>query len=261
MMFGETSKNCALCRRGSGFSLIEVLVALAIITLLAAITLPLIGISRRSSREQLCTAHCRDAGFAAALYAQDAKGCFPQTRIADSQAAAAPAGSAEWNRYTVQPWALAEGIGRAQDKPLDSPAWYCPLNQLRAADPATNWDYVASSTMYLAPDYLDPGLAPADWSTRLGARVQPLDRVAFPSAKVVVFELNVWHAFNEPFVPGRDVSRLEYQNSTGRASVFHADGHADRLAVRDAAPGVDRHPIWPGYAWDMTARGVLGRDR
>lgn len=260
-MFGETSKTCAIDRRPPAFSLIELLIVIAIITLLVAIALPVIGMSRRLSREQLCTSRCRDAGMAVLLYAQDAKGCFPQTRIADSDAAAAPPGSAEWNRYTLQPWAMAEGIGRTQDRPLDALAWYCPLNQLRPNDPATNWDYVASSTMYLSPDYLDPDLPTAAWSTRLGARVQPVDRVAFPASKVVVFELNVWHAFNEAFVAGRDVSRLEYQNSPGKASVFFADGHADRLAAGEAAPGVDRHPIWPGYAWDMTARGVLGRDR
>ena len=77
---------------------------------------------------------------------------------------------------------------------------------------------------------------------------------------MIVHELYVWHAFEDPFIPGRDGSRLEYQSSRGRASVFFADGHAGRLGVAESPRGVDRHPVWPGYAWDMTAMGVLGRD-
>lgn len=255
----KPSKICAPRRRG--FTLIEALVSLGLVALVIALAVPALAASRRHARTTLCITRCRDTGVQAVLSAGDAKGCFPMARISDQAANAAGPGSVEWARYTVQPWALAEALAHAQGSAADAPGWFCPFNQVRPTDPSANWDYIASATMYLAPAYLDPALPAAEWSGRLGAAAQRLDRVAFPDAKVVVHELYVWHAFDDPFIPGRDVSGLEYQNTKGRASVFYADGHAGPLARAEASVGVDRHPVWPGFAWDMTPRGVLGRDR
>ncbi|MFT3685266.1 MAG: type II secretion system protein [Phycisphaerales bacterium] len=71
-----TRKRCSLggARGGSGFTLIEVLVAVAIIGLLVTILLPALNAARKTARATVCRSNLKQFGFSAGAYAIDFKG-------------------------------------------------------------------------------------------------------------------------------------------------------------------------------------------
>jgi len=64
-------------RTGGGFTLIEVLVVVAIIALLAAILLPSLKNAREQSRSMVCQSNMRQLYFGHVYYGSDNKGVFP----------------------------------------------------------------------------------------------------------------------------------------------------------------------------------------
>ena len=64
-------------RGGGGFTLIEVLVVIAIISLLASILFPVFAKARESGRRSACLSNQRQVGMAILLYAQDNEELFP----------------------------------------------------------------------------------------------------------------------------------------------------------------------------------------
>jgi prepilin-type N-terminal cleavage/methylation domain-containing protein/prepilin-type processing-associated H-X9-DG protein len=61
----------------TGFSLVEMLVVVAIIGLLAGLSVPAIGRAKAFSQQTTCTANLRTLHQATMLYAADFDGCFP----------------------------------------------------------------------------------------------------------------------------------------------------------------------------------------
>ncbi len=61
----------------TGFTLIEILVVIAIIGLLAALIFPVFNSARNSSRRTACASNLHQIGLAVQMYAQDARNQFP----------------------------------------------------------------------------------------------------------------------------------------------------------------------------------------
>ncbi len=64
------AENQALARR-SAFTLIELLIVIAIIAVLISILLPALGSARESGRQVMCQSNLRQIGIAMTLYAND----------------------------------------------------------------------------------------------------------------------------------------------------------------------------------------------
>ncbi len=64
--------------RKRGFTLVELLVVVAIIALLVSILLPAIGKAREQAKAVVCSSNLRQIGLSCAMYANDSKkNCFP----------------------------------------------------------------------------------------------------------------------------------------------------------------------------------------
>ena len=107
-----------------GFTLVELLVVVAIVALLAAILFPVFASARGKARQAACLSNLRQIGIAMALYAQDNDDQFPY--------AADPS-----DQHTVPNiWSLSPHYAQVQALPplqdvlapyLHAPAvWHCP---------------------------------------------------------------------------------------------------------------------------------------
>ncbi|HON68976.1 MAG TPA: type II secretion system protein, partial [Phycisphaerae bacterium] len=73
------TNNSRFVRAGAGFTLIEVLVVVAIIALLVAILLPSLQKARWQAKVIACQGHLHDLGNAFQMYANTYAGYFPRT--------------------------------------------------------------------------------------------------------------------------------------------------------------------------------------
>lgn len=64
-------------RKRPGFTLVELLVVVAILSLLAALLLPVFAQARSRARESVCLSNLRQIGLAIAMYAEDYEGLYP----------------------------------------------------------------------------------------------------------------------------------------------------------------------------------------
>ncbi|HEX8236383.1 MAG TPA: DUF1559 domain-containing protein [Abditibacteriaceae bacterium] len=86
-------------RRARAFTLIEVIVVLAIISLLAALLFPAFLTARGKARQVMCASNLRQIGLGIAMYAQDYDGLFPHA--VDPSDRAAPGGWAVFPEFAV----------------------------------------------------------------------------------------------------------------------------------------------------------------
>src|SRR5256885_5437199 len=65
------------------FTLIELLIVIAIIAILAAILFPVFAQAREKARQATCQSNLKQIGSAFAMYVQDYDECFPNTGVPD----------------------------------------------------------------------------------------------------------------------------------------------------------------------------------
>ncbi|MGQ9731654.1 MAG: type II secretion system protein, partial [Candidatus Zipacnadales bacterium] len=75
-------------RRNQGFTLIELMIVIAIIAILAAILFPVFNSARRKSLQASCVSNLRQLTTAMKMYAQDSDDRFPYALYADPQRSA-----------------------------------------------------------------------------------------------------------------------------------------------------------------------------
>lgn len=102
---------------GRGFSLIELLVAVAVIALLISIVLPALAAARASARRTMCLSNQRQLGLALQLYVNDQREWTPrEAGRSEVPIAVAPPYNPQWP-YVLRPY--IDPAATAQGWPLD----------------------------------------------------------------------------------------------------------------------------------------------
>jgi prepilin-type N-terminal cleavage/methylation domain-containing protein/prepilin-type processing-associated H-X9-DG protein len=216
----------------AGFTLIEILVVIAIIGVLAALLFPVAMRARELSRRTTCLSNLRQIGLAFQMYLADWEGCFPNNGDPYLWM------GRKW-RWLMDPY-LGETLSRDPQHPDD------PLRSARTAeilhcpsDDTAERKYDRTSYGYSAACYHTPAQVAAMttedlWEyDRFPCVTQREDRVSYPSRKVLIAE---WLTNHEARVS------VGWWDWRGARTYLFVDGHAQYLRARQLHPAVTGLP-------------------
>ena len=243
----------------------ELVVVIAVVVLLVAITIPGLTSARRSATAAQCLANIRSIGQVLTVYAADQQDRFPHY--------AKPAvGDVYWvSEFTPLRFLDATLWYTVPLKPwLDDrkahPSAFCPMDPIHhetAGDPAAWARYEAAPAGYpLATGvYTVPRLwAPPGGDAHDPAfyKVQQWASVAMPSRKGILYERYPWHdGFRVP--PGSPRDPAPYRLGK-RHSILFGDLSARELRMLDLPPGLQLAGFTSDTPVATTVNGVLGSD-
>ena len=227
-----------------GFTLVELVVVIGIMSILTAMALPVFVSARETSRRATCLSNLRNISLAFAMYVDDWDGCFPNTGDPYLWM------GRHW-RWPLKPYlgAVLERATSDPQNPLLSAQ--TPSFLLCPSDPFATDKWDATSYGYSAACYHTPGqvarMTTEDlWKEdRFPCVTQRESVVAFPSQKILVAE---WLTSHE-----RD--KFTWWEWGGARNYLFVDGHAaylrtDRLcAAGNGLPDPN-----------LTVGGLAGRD-
>lgn len=235
------------CVRKGGFSLIEIIVVVAIIAILASIVLPVYATIRNRAKMALCQSNLRQIGMAFQAYLDDWDGCYPNT------------GNPFLWMGRFWRWPLKTYVGLPANPipgdPLHSSnksrsVLLCP-SDVKAEESYDSTSYAYSMAFYVAPVNIDNIRTFGETVTAPGppCTTQRVENVVHPSKKVLVTE---WLSNHEsPHVGWNDPSTAW----EGARNYLFADGHVSYLKTRQICPANDNLPDI-----NLTKGGILGKD-
>jgi hypothetical protein len=268
----------------SGYTIVELLVTLGVVSLLIAIILPTLSSSQRSGGRIACFTQLRDAGIGLATYSNDFRDAWPSPMEYDPDAGVWGARFRgrvypQSHQETPRDYLVVEGmwhiplLGRIYEDSTFVEALVCPSDTV-ASPPSPGGPPLRevippkSRSMSLAV-YLDPAVLRDDGplTNVLHMRSTFVHEMRFPSRKATLHETRPWHT-PEGYVAGIP------QDGLRSHSVLAGDGSVGLRSKADAEPGVLLTNLNDG-TWDpgitelerrilsifrTTRDGVRGRD-
>ncbi len=240
----------------TAFSLIELLVVVAIMGVLASVLLPSLSRARDRTREVTCATNLRTWGHAFHLYANDYNGTLPHT---DDRARNRPADVHDPNHpeheccyIDVLPPLLGRRAWRDFDegeKPTDD-IWQCPMAR-PLDDTAYSPQYQPSRTGYHS--YAMNSYLEHDFPFGLPEGMEPypsflkLERCRWPSVTLLMFE--------QTLDPKRGYGQQGGHTMAGRFTAEDARALAERHPRGRQGLGgnvimIDGHHEWRNDLWD-----------
>ena len=213
LLLSQTSHLESLMSRRPGFTLMELLMVISVITILAVVLLPVCAQVRASTQTATCLSNQRQLGEAVSLYTQDYDECFPQTHP------------------TATPWTFPE----------DEITLVTPWRTLMEP-------YVRSPRLFRCPsDWGAPNWHPTTYApngyTVYGASLAAVEQ---PSNTIYSAELQPG-ALLDDFSPwdGAEslMDTLAVSRHSGGAIYLFVDGHAKRLSYEQTWLPVNRYVL------------------
>ena len=115
----------SLQRRRQAFTLVELLVVVAIVAILVGLLLPLLGRARENARRVKCAANLRQLITAIQMYAHDHRGYFPGSGIARGLFYRSPH-EADWIYWQADRNLAESPVARYLGSPVDPNVYRCP---------------------------------------------------------------------------------------------------------------------------------------
>ncbi len=258
-----------------GFTLVELLVVLAILGVLAGLLLPALTGAREGARRISCVNNLRQIGMAFHAFTAEHDGAYPYPAaaypVADDPVGYHPAKDKDDPGQNTNLWLW---MGRGWRTPLaqyipgdtENPGvFFCPSDmRQKSVSKYERTSYAYSMAFYHSPDQID-GLAgkpdilkylyvgdgdgdrEPDYEYVMPTKRQTTVAVRYPSKKVLVGEWYSNHAAWEND-PG-------WWGWGGRRNYLFADGHVENVPSDEILPAHDGNPN-PC----LTVHGIAGRD-
>ena len=217
--------------RNRGLTLVELLVAVAVVGVLLAIALPALSSARKAARLSKCIANARELALLTQAYAADfrdqipcAATTFPQSDDPYEVGYYNPLGMAALRRYADLQTPSISAI--CPDDFTTDPRMVGTDKEHR---PASFRSYAYSKSLFVQPRALDP--RDPQWR---GPYLRPVSfsRIAFPSRKCLIREQSPFHESwlfsTYPVIPVRHA----------RYTVAAADGSVEERRTQECVPGV-----------------------
>lgn len=245
---------CPFTQRYRGFTLLEVLVSIAIIALLLALSLPVLLNVRSGTVQTACQVNIRSAGLLSAVYAADAKDYFPfggYSRRDVSVGDRAPLVLGGDAGLSIGRWALMfpdqwSGLQWAQSLQCPRQPVFDPAAVFPAPGSIDLPHYWMSGAIWLDAASLTPT------SPGLRLRANRFGDVAYPANKVLLYEVFSYCAIPKSTLAA-EIQALG-QSMLCDVSVLTVDMSVRRTRQADGLPA---HVTAP---FNHTLNGVLGRD-
>lgn len=266
MMHGRNDRRC-------GFSLIELLVVVAVIALLLAILLPSLASARAQARQAVCGSNLRQLGVALHMYAGEFRGRAMPLAYTDPEIIGAQAPVYWWgtndstgvNHAAGFVWQYLQSELRADS------VYECPDQPWGSYTPQGATQRDVTSTYGYNGYYLCPPHTPG-WSYQIGHRPwQSIDRLRDPARLFVFGDTMIGWAgglknnalLDPPRIYQRPMWRINTSPTTsfrhlGRTQMVHADGHVARYARTDGISTRAPSPVLESL-WNEHRIGSVGQ--
>lgn len=228
-------------RFGGGFSLIELLVVVAILAILAAMLLPALQRAREKARAGVCANNLRQHYLAFLAYADSFEGQCVQW-LHPTDPACDPNQWIIWQTVLVKLGYLPGTLNNTGVRGYPLPGLKCPANENGYYEPpgapATQYRYGSPNYLY----NLATGHAPICNGSLGPNPIRTLSSIRSPSSKGMLYEsglVTTWgqpyrcgfavHAWNGYFDPG-NINYTIADVHLGRSHVLFFDGHVESFA-------------------------------
>lgn len=251
-----------LTRARQGFTLVEVLIVIAIIAILAGIVFPVFALTRERARSSSCLSNEKQLGAAFLLYVQD----YDQRTLHGGITV-----DSYWGPYTVPGAGWAGGLYAYVKNPG---VFHCPDDTTGLSQPgatpisylynsnASGWGYGVNVTRINSPArsvllaevsgiVTDPRV-PGETYAETGRQTSPSGQGVYLYAP----DFNPARVqYETGYLGGANQNPAQFHNPGGRHSggsnILLMDGHARWLRPEQISPGSEWYtePTFPGLCW------------
>lgn len=214
-------------RTHNGFTLSEILIAIAVVTVLAFMTVSAVTATQRKTQQVSCTSHLRAIGVATLAYAQDHAGLLPGP---------IPSMQRPTTRLTSDPSALPDflarylGIENLTTTSIVVPQFICPaakkIMDSQSSTPTAPSCYVASGVLVNGEATGSPFGYRASGATPRAP--QTLSSLHYPASTPLLIDLD-GALFAERGIAVPSSPALPAHGTT--RNILFADGHVEAISV------------------------------
>lgn len=253
----RSTSNAQYTKRAYAFTLVEMLVTLAVVALLVGLFIPALARARSSARQSVCLSNLRGISTVLESYLERYDDTYPFVRFNQPLAVEPPdegGGEMAWDdpwkliiywpatMHTIAPWRqyfeawICPGSDRQADRP-----WVLAGGAMGMSSYSYSRSFQAAPVLWTSRAEKDPSLIRAIRSAE----------VQFPSSKVIMFDRELAH-----------MTPQERRNpSSSSIPMLFGDGHARSLRRTEATPPSKDNPfVDDPVSLHDTPDGVSGRD-
>ena len=220
-------------RQWRAFTLIELLTVVAILGILIAIAVPVLGGARARARALTCLANLRTLGQGVALFSQDNKGRYPR-----SLHSAGAHGEPGW-AVSIAPYiGAASSTNTADWTTVFNRHYRCPEDPNTSA---TLYSYGLNVYFELTPGGDDYAGSPATWH-RITQVPNPTRTLLLGATRPVPFGDHLMAHFWGGLPAAKNA--LAHDRHSGRANYVFCDGHVAALRVEETFDPANGRDFW-----------------